>query len=143
MLNINPTTFFILTLLMGLINSMLTAFAAIIVVRMNRKYEERRHWRELLFKTAMERWKQECEVILHIHKLTKKDTAIFPFDDYLLQAMKLMELADEKLTTKTIEAKLAKMTEFNRKVRAYRLKTIEEELGVETVEFENDNFREE
>lgn len=75
----------------------------------DRKAEEKRYFQELMFKTAVEEWKQHCTMAIETMKAGKK-TAIAPLVTYLVHLTKLSEmLIDEKITKENLSQKLAEV----------------------------------
>ncbi len=85
----------------------------------DRKSEESRHLRELIFKTAVEEWKQHCELAIETMKAGKK-TVIEPLVTYLVHLMKLSEvLIDEKITKENLSQKLTEVSEVMKEVKKF------------------------
>jgi len=72
----------------------------------NKKSEERRHFREILFSAALSNWKEDRDALLNFRKEGYK-VELSPIDTYIIHLMKLAEvLKDENLTSENIAAKL-------------------------------------
>jgi hypothetical protein len=85
----------------------------------DRKAEEKRHFQELMFKTAVEEWKQHCTLAIETMKAGKK-TVIEPLVTYLIHLMKLSEmLIDGKITKENLSKKLAEVHEVTRVVKEF------------------------
>jgi hypothetical protein len=85
----------------------------------DRKAEEKRHLQELMFKTAVEEWKQHCTLAIETMKAGRK-TAIEPLVTYLIHLMKLSEmLIDGKITKENVSEKLAEVHEVTKAVKEF------------------------
>ena len=59
----------------------------------NRKAEEKRHLQELIFKSAVEEWKQHSTLAIEVYKMkTGKNVAIEPLTTYLFHLLKLSDI---------------------------------------------------
>src|SRR3990167_2055914 len=80
-------------------------FSAIIVF-INKRSEERKHFREIVVKTALENWK-------HVSQISAA-TRIPPLTDFVFHMMKMCELVvNKKVNSKNIQAKLHEISELN------------------------------
>lgn len=85
----------------------------------DRKAEEKRHFQELIFKTAVEEWKQHCTLAIETMKAGKK-TVIEPLVTYLVHLIKVSEmLIDGKITKENLSQKLAEVNELMRDVKKF------------------------
>lgn len=85
----------------------------------DRKAEERRHLRELMFKSAVEEWKQHSTMAIETYKLGKK-TAIEPLLTYIIHLMKLAEvLIDGDITKENLSKKMTQVNDVMREVRKF------------------------
>lgn len=87
----------------------------------DRKAEEKRHSRELIFKAAVEEWKQNCTLSIEILKMNKgQKVEIEPLVTYLVHLLKLSEvLLDGKTTKENISHKLTEVNEVMREVKKF------------------------
>jgi len=87
----------------------------------DRKSEERRHIRELMFKTAVEEWKQHSTFVIELMKMkTGKKIAAEPLVTYLVHLIKLSEVLMEGKTTKdNISQKLTEVSELMKEVKKF------------------------
>lgn len=89
----------------------------------DRKAEERRHLQELMFKSAVEEWKQHCTMAIETMKAGKK-TAIEPLVTYIVHLMKLSEvLIDGKITKEKLSQKLIEVSEVMKEVKKFTAPT--------------------
>jgi len=85
----------------------------------NKRFEERKHFRELLMNVAVEQWKQESTRFIESMKLNKSAT-LLPLDSHLIHLMKLSEvLLDSKITKETIADKLRQVHEVANEVAIF------------------------
>lgn len=87
-------------------SSLVTAFVVLWTARLNRKTEEKKHLRSLLFNTAIENWKTQVGII--------KETggSIVPIDSFIIHMFKLSEILDEEITKENIPTKIKKIREI-------------------------------
>ena len=87
----------------------------------DRKAEEKRHSRELIFKAAVEEWKQNCTLSIEILKMNKgQKVEIEPLVTYLVHLLKLSEvLLDSKLTKENLSQKLTEVSEVMKEVKKF------------------------
>jgi len=99
-MDINPVV------LAAALSSICTAIAAIGVIALTKRSEERRHLREVAFATALENWKYVTEAA------RAAGEPALPLDVYLLHMVKLSELLSEKrLDRETIIGKIGELRE--------------------------------
>jgi len=85
----------------------------------DRKAEEKRHFQELIFKSAVEEWKQNCTLGIELMKVGKK-TAVEPLVTYLIHLIKLSEvLMAGKITKENLSQKLTEVSEVMREVEKF------------------------
>ena len=99
------------------VGSLVTGLIALGITWINKKSEERRHLRELMFNAALENWKQSCNIAIERMKLGH-GSAIAPVDTYIIHMMKLSELLiNEKITKENIPGKLKEIRELTNAVK--------------------------
>src|SRR5438132_1819915 len=80
--------------------ALIGSLSAVVNSYFTSRSEERKHFREVIVKTALEEWK-------HISQISSSQV-IFPLANYIIYTAKICELAlDEKVTPKNIREKLA------------------------------------
>ena len=85
----------------------------------DRKAEEKRHFQELIFKSAVEEWKQNFTLGIELMKVGKK-TAVEPLVTYLIHLIKLSEvLMAGKITKENLSQKLTEVSEVMREVEKF------------------------
>ena len=90
------------TVLSAGVGAAVSALSAIVVVWLTKRYEDKRHFREIVLKAAIENWKQQHED----WKVHQKPVRIAPLDLYILNMVKLSELIlDKKVTARNIDSK--------------------------------------
>lgn len=96
----NPTEIAVFGTLGGaFIGGLFTAIAAFI----NKRSEEKRHFRELVVKTAAEHWKNVAEM--------STTTKMPPLTDYIVHTVKMCDLAlNNELTSKNVKPKLEEIS---------------------------------
>lgn len=80
---------------------------------LNRKSEEQRHLRELMFNAAVENWKQACAFAIEQGKMGH-NSQIAPLESFIIQMMKLSSvLMREPVTKENITDKLKELKDFS------------------------------
>jgi hypothetical protein len=88
--------------------------------RQDRKAEEKRHLRELLFKSAVEEWKQHFSFAIEANKATGTKTFVQPLLSYMVHQMKLSDVFLEgKITKENLSAKLVEVSEVMEELKKY------------------------
>lgn len=99
-MNLNPTEIAVIGTLGGtFIGGLFTAVATLI----NKQSEEKRHFRELVVKTASEHWSRVAQL-----PTTK---SIPPLTDYIVHTVKMCDLVfNKELTSKNVKPKLEEIS---------------------------------
>jgi len=96
-----------------------TGFIAFGINLVNKKYEEKRHFQELIYKSAVEEWKQHNVMAIEAMKTGRK-VKMEPLLTYIFQLMKISEkLTDGKLTKENVLQKLTEVREFMDEVKKF------------------------
>jgi hypothetical protein len=85
----------------GLFGVLITQLVTILNARSSRKSEERKHYRELIVKAAIENWKQQMEA----YAVHQQPMVHIPLEVYLIQMVKFSELfmdPEAKLTESSV-----------------------------------------
>ncbi len=87
----------------------------------DRKSEEKRHLRELVYKSAVEEWKQHSMFAIELMKMkTGKKIALEPLVTYLIHLLSLSEaLIDGKITKENLSQKLTEVSEVMKEVKKF------------------------
>ena len=96
-----------LTLLLGLVG-MISGWILLIV---NRRFDERRHFRQLAVDSAIESWKQEIANANYISERTKIPKRVASLDSFIIHMLLVAELISKRgvLNASTIESELRKI----------------------------------
>lgn len=111
-----------------------TGLVAFGINLVNKKYEARRHSQELIFKSAVEEWKQHFASAIEVMKMkTGKKIEIEPLITYLVHLLKLSEvLIDGTITKQNLSQKLTEVDEVMKEVKKFtrppKKETIEDEF---------------
>jgi hypothetical protein len=89
----------------------------------DRKSEERRHLRELMFRSAVEEWKQHSMFAIEVMKMTTgKKIAMEPLVTYIVHLLKLSEvLIDGKITKENLSQKFTEVNEVMMEVKKFTM----------------------
>jgi gas vesicle protein len=106
------------TLIGSVVSGITGAASALLVTWLNKKSEERRHYRELVVKTAVEHWGQVADY--------SRGNIMPPLDDYILHMKQVADLmTDPKLSAENVVEKLKKINAFRDRVIEYRTEDTE------------------
>src|SRR5437870_2919651 len=83
-----------LVLIAGIVGAFIGAGSSIVTTLIAKRFEERRHYRELVIQTAIEHWKQFVA-------LTPPGETIEPLEDFILHMMKVYDLILSKKLSQT------------------------------------------
>jgi hypothetical protein len=99
------------TLLGVIIGGLLTAIPSIVIFWIGKRSEERRHLRELAFRTAIDNWKQVSECAKDL-----PGAVVEPLDVFLFHMLKLSEVATKRgLTPETVAERMREVQEIVRR----------------------------
>jgi O-acetylhomoserine/O-acetylserine sulfhydrylase-like pyridoxal-dependent enzyme len=87
-------------------SSIVTAFVVLWTARQNRKTEEKKHLRGLLFNTAIENWKTRMGIIKDL------GGSVMPIDSFIIHMLKLSEILNEDITKENILKKIKEIREI-------------------------------
>jgi hypothetical protein len=103
----NPQIVGALIALSGFIVAGLSSWVLAVI---NRRYDDRRHLRQVAIETAIEYWKQDIETSNLRGQLTGTNQIIMPLDTYIVHMLQLAELVSSKrLTVENIESELMRI----------------------------------
>lgn len=102
----------------------------VVVTLINKKAEERKHYRELIINAAIENYKEERSMAkLLIEKRPEIDQIFYPMDDFIIQMSMLADfIIDKKLRPEELREALIEMDKIRTLVREYRNKELPEHL---------------
>lgn len=95
------------TLIAGFGAAVITAVVTLVTVHLNRKSEERKHFRSLVMNVAIERWKKDIE------RVGQKGGPVFPVDVHVIYMARFCEIfLDGHFTKESIEEGLKEVHEI-------------------------------
>ncbi len=99
--------------LIALSGFVVAGFSSCILAIVNRRYDDRRHLRQIAIESAIVAWKEHVELSKLTGELTHKNVTIRPLDTFIVHMLQLAELVSSKrLTTENIEAELTRIRDF-------------------------------
>jgi len=115
-ITVSPQTLALIGALSAIVGAVVSSLFNLLTTIVTKHYEDRRHYREIVIKAAIENWKYRND-ILQSDKPIRGN--ILPLDTYLIHMMKFAELfVGKKLTPENIEKRLAELDALNSKVMA-------------------------
>jgi hypothetical protein len=100
----------VLTALVGLSGVALGSLSTLALTFLNRRFDDRRHLRQLAIETAVQHWKQNIEIANTIGQLTQKNVRINPLDTYIIHMLQLAEMMSSKgITADNIQDELERI----------------------------------
>ena len=100
----------VITAFAALGGTLVGAISAWVITFINRRFDDRRHMRQLAIETAVEYWKQDIETAHFIGERTQTTVNINPLDTYIIHMLQLAELvSDKRLTAANTEQELMRI----------------------------------
>lgn len=91
----------VLVALVGLGGVALGSFSTLALTYLNRKFDDRRHLREVALKTAFDCWDRERELSKYIREQTGRGARLAPLDSYIIHYLHLAELISSRRITES------------------------------------------
>lgn len=112
-MNIAPE---ILVLIGTLTGAIIGSSVSIIINYQNKKYDEKKHRREIILNVAIDSWKRSVETVV-----SAGSGIIYGYDVYIIHMLKLSELLDgDKLTTDNVVRVMKEVDDVTKKVIEYK-----------------------
>jgi hypothetical protein len=125
-MQIDKETLAMIVALAAIVGSIFSALSALLISWLTKRYEERRHLREIAINTAYKEW----EYMANYLRSTREGGEQLPLSTYILFTAKIAEMAlDKNLSSENIEARLAELHSMDMKIRAHH-----EKQSIELVE---------
>ncbi len=106
------------------------ALSSFCITWLTKKFEDRRHRREVVIHAALENWKTNAEFGKHIASKSGKGVTLYPLDDFIIHQAKLADvLLKKKTTSKELRKALEEDTELRKILVEHRKKQKAEEKG--------------
>jgi hypothetical protein len=100
----------VLTALVGLSGVAIGSLSTLALTFLNRRFDYRRHLRQLAMETAVQNWKQNIEIANTIGQLTRQNVGINPLDTYIIHMLLLSEMMSSKdITAANVQNELARI----------------------------------
>jgi hypothetical protein len=102
----------------------------VVVTLINKKAEERKHYRELIINAAIENYKEERSMAkIVMEKRPEINQIFYPMDDFIIQMSMLADfIIDKKLKPEELKEALIEMDKIRKMVQEYRNKELPEHL---------------
>jgi hypothetical protein len=100
----------VLVAIVGLGGVAIGSLSTLALTFLNRRFDDRRHLRQLAIETAVQYWKQNIEIGNATAKLTGQNVNINPLDTYIVHMLQLAEMiSDKRITADNIQDDLARI----------------------------------
>jgi hypothetical protein len=110
----------------ALVGGLVSTISSTAILWLNKYFDERRHRRELILKTAVESYAQYCQNAKDSGQVGK---LLLPFADYVLLMTYLSEKSlDTTINPSNIEEHLAELDTLHEKMHDYRERTHKEKM---------------
>ncbi len=86
-----------------------------------RKAEEKRYRRELVFKIGFDLWLHHLEFSKYLNERFKKEATMHPPETYVLHFSKFLDLFDEELSSADLEKRIRENHEFTKRIEQLML----------------------
>lgn len=104
-----------------LTGALITGLFLYLTNKTNKQSEERKHHKELIFKTAFDSWKQRTDIAIEKMK-SGHSSKILPLDSHIINLMAFSKTFSDKTISKdTVLKELEKIDEINDIVEKYYL----------------------
>jgi hypothetical protein len=124
-MQIDKETLAMIVALAAIVGSMVSALSALLISWLTKRYEDRKHIREIAINTAYKEW----EYMANYLRSTREGGEQLPLSSYILFTAKIAELAlDKNLNSENIEARLAELHSMDMRIRAHHEKQNKELL---------------
>jgi len=101
----------VLTALVGLSGVAIGGLSTLALTFLNRRFDDRRHMRQLAIETAVQYWKQNIEIGNAIAQRTGQPVSINPLDTYIIHMFQLADLISSKrISADNIQTQMAHVT---------------------------------
>jgi hypothetical protein len=115
-MNIKPEMLVIYGALIGFAGSIVGALSAVLVTLLTKRSDERKHYRELIVKAAIEHWKHASELAL------KQGGYIFPLEVFMIQMTKFSEMVlDKRIASEKISERYAEYDAVVKSLLEYKM----------------------
>jgi hypothetical protein len=106
------------------------SFSNVVATLINKKAEERKHYRELIINAAIENYKEERSMAkMLMEKRPEINQIFYPMDDFIIQMSMLADfIIDKKLKPEELKEALIEMDKIRKMVQEYRNKELPEHL---------------
>jgi hypothetical protein len=114
----------------ALVAAIVISLSNVVVTLINKKAEERKHYRELIISAAIENYKEERSMAkIVMEKRPEIDQIFYPMDDFIIQMSMLADfIIDKKLKPEELKEALIEMDKIRKMVQEYRNKELPEHL---------------
>ncbi|MGO8931859.1 MAG: hypothetical protein ACLQU3_33815 [Limisphaerales bacterium] len=100
----------IITALFTLAGTIVGATGSFLITYLNRRFDDRRHLREIAIKTAVQYWEADIELAKLRGELTHSNVRVAPLDSYIVHMLLLAELvSDKRITGENVTAELRRI----------------------------------
>lgn len=105
----------------GILGTLVASSVGVFVTWINKRFEDKKHRRELIVNTAIENWKANSELVKEFAKASGKSAALYPLDDFIVHWSKLADvLLEKKIDSKKLEETLKENEELTKILDKYR-----------------------
>lgn len=114
--------------------AIVVSLSNVVVTLINKKAEERKHYRELIINAAIENYKEERSMAKMVMEKRPEVSQIFyPMDDFIIQMSMLAGfIIDKKLQPEELKEALVEMDKIRKMVQDHRNKELPEHLRKST-----------
>jgi hypothetical protein len=106
----------IITALFTLGGTAVGSIGSFLITYLNRRFDDRRHLREIAIKTAVQYWQLDIELTKLRGELTHSNVRIAPLDTYIVHMLLLAELVSDKcITSDNVAAELRRIRSISHK----------------------------
>lgn len=106
----------------ALVAAIVVSFSNLIIALINKKSEERKHFRELIIKAAIENYKEERSLAkVVMEKSPERNIIFYPLDDFIIQMSLPAELiVNKRLNPEELKQALIDLDKTRKQIQEYR-----------------------
>ncbi len=115
----------------ALVAAIVVSLSNVVVTLVNKRAEERKHYRELIINAAIENYKEERSMAkVVMERRPEIDQIFYPMDDFIIHMAVLAEFViDKKIKPDELKEALVKMDKIRLMVEEHRNKSLPEDLS--------------
>jgi hypothetical protein len=118
-----------ITALSAIIGVFVGAISALGITWITKIYDDKKHRREVIIRTALENWKTQTELVRSIAQDSRGNATLYPLDDFIIHHIIMADaLLAEKISSDWVEKSYRKSKEIRKALNELRTREKQEEI---------------